>query len=221
MAESLSEKQVRRFLDKQETLTEEQQNTAKDLKKRHFKLLAKSTLLDHESCRRLFVDFIRVTRPDINPQAMFFTLSSSPPTAAMLKAFATFIAQTSQGLIMDQISVKSLHGYMRNFRSVFYQSTNNTIPKATTEDVSAFIQGPLADQENLCRVRKVKPLTDVHNVELLLSTLYSRSFLETVPNMRDVLNLSLYINLVLDLAAHGGDIAINRKASVLEHETLC
>lgn len=66
----------------------------------------------------------------------------------------------------------------------------------------------LQEQENLTKRSLAKPLAHAEDLTLLLARLYSTEYLNTFPIMRNVLKITLFVNLIIDIGGRGGEIAL-------------
>jgi hypothetical protein len=71
------------------------------------------------------------------------------------------------------------------------------------------VRHDLKDQEGLTTAMLVKPLATAESTRYIFSVLYSPSYLVTFLEMRIVFNITLFINLMVDVANRGGDMLDN------------
>jgi hypothetical protein len=74
-------------------------------------------------------------------------------------------------------------------------------------ELKYFIQPDLIEQEGIRTTMHTKAVAHAEDLTLIISRLYDPDYLSTFPNMRTVLNLTLYMLLLVELCGRGADIA--------------
>ncbi len=206
-AQREQEKRAAKFSLKQASLPVSQQlQNRTDLQDVSHKRYAFRTIQWHLAVRRYWQEYMQFTFPTEYQPAYFDTVG---PVASVerIKGFAVYLAQTRTGTIESTVTLQYVTSVVRLLCALMQRYRRVDISKADRQNIFAFISNDLATQEGLTTAMKPKPLCMSEDLELMLAKLFSRSYLSTFPTMRCVLNLSLFINLMVDCAGRGGDIA--------------
>lgn len=122
------------------------------------------------------------------------------------KAYTVYLSQTRSGRINDKISVNTILSMISILSTQIQKKRRCVLLQADKDDVKNFITNALKNQEGLTTAMLVKPVAFAEDTSYLFSVLYSVAYLATFSEMRIVLNISLYINLMIDAAGRGGDM---------------
>ena len=181
-----------------------------DLDVTHQKHRMKSTLEQHRSAKRWFIEYLQIQTPQLDPQR-YFDANHPPPDRVLLKKYAIFMAQSRVGHIADTISVRTLINYVRLLFTVFGIDRGHRLEKALTDDIQAYIYTDMTEEYHLSREQWKKPVAHSEDLTYLISVLYTPEYIGTLSNMRQLLNLTLFLNIMVDTGSRGGDIARDRK----------
>lgn len=181
-----------------------------DLDVTHQKHRMKSTLEQHRAAKRWFIEYLQMQTPELDPQR-YFDADHPPPDRVLLKKYAIFMAQSRVGHTADTISVRTLINYMRLLFTVFGIDRGRRLDKALTDDIQAYIYNDMAKEYQLSREHWKKPVAHSEDLTYLISVLYSPEYIGSLSNMRQLLNLTLFLNIMVDTGSRGGDIAWDRK----------
>ena len=121
------------------------------------------------------------------------------------------MAQSRVGNIADTISVRTLINYTRLLFTVFGIDRGRRLDKALTDDVQAYVYNDMVKEYQLSRAQWKKPVAHSEDLTYLISVLYTPQFIGTLSNMRQLMNLTLFLNIMVDTGSRGGDIAWDRK----------
>jgi hypothetical protein len=120
------------------------------------------------------------------------------------------MAQSWIGYINSTVSVTTLTNYMRLLLTVLKNDRRAQLPRELYSDVLNYINNDLIQEYNMPRDKWKKPLAHSEDLSYLLQILYTPSFIAILPNMRQLLNFTLFLNLLVDSGCRGGDIAWDR-----------
>jgi hypothetical protein len=180
-----------------------------DLDQLHAKEKSISTLRQYRSAKRWFVEFLEWQYPDQDAHR-YFNGGHPAPDAALLKKYAIFMAQSRVGYINSTISVVTMTNYMRLLLAVLGIDRNRRLERELYADVLNYINNDLIKEYNVPRDKWKKPVAHSEDLSHLLQVLYSASFIATLPNMRQLLNFTVFLNILVDSGGRGGDIAWDR-----------
>jgi hypothetical protein len=186
------------------------ENSGQDLDIRHRKELAGSTLEQHRAAKRWFIEYLQHQTPLLDPQR-FFKPDHAPPDRVLLKQYAIFMAQSRVGRISDTIAVRTLTNYMRLLFTVLSIDRDYALDRNLQLDVQAYIDNDMVKEYHLSREQWKKPVAHSEDLTYLLSVLYTPQFIGTFFDMRQLLNFTLFLNIMVDAGCRGGDIAWDRK----------
>jgi len=199
-----------RFAAKQASLPQiERLENRADLEERSQKTYAFSTAYQHRLSKAWFLEFVQLTSPnDFDPN--YFEKEGPLPTPGLIKRYAVYLSQSRVGRINDKISAPSILHMIKQLLTQFERHRRRDFVKADRTDIYNYIRHDLVKQEGLTTLMKPKPICLSEDTTYIMSVLYSPAYLATFSHMRNVLNITLYINLMIDSAGRGGDILHTR-----------
>lgn len=121
------------------------------------------------------------------------------------------MAQSRVGYINSTISVATLTNYMRLLLTVLGIDRRRRLEKVLYADVLNYINNDLIHEYSVPCDKWKKPVAHSEDLSHLVQVLYSASFIATLPNMRQLLNFTIFLNLLVDSGGRGDDIAWNRQ----------
>lgn len=181
-----------------------------DLDVTHHKHRMASTLEQHRAAKRWFIEYLQMQTPDLDPQR-FFDGHHPAPDRVLLKKYAIFMAQSRVGVIADTISVRTLINYIRLLFAVLGIDRGAPLDRTLTNEIQAYIHNDMAKEYQISREHWKKPVAHSEDLTHLISVLYRPDSMGTLSNMRQLLNLTLFLNIMVDTGSRGGDIAWDRK----------
>ena len=203
-----AEKRAARFEASQAQLTPEELEVQTDQNRAlSEKQLSPLTVKEYEKAQTWFTEFMSHQHPEVNVERTFFTPGAAESLSfPIFKEYARYLCRSRQGQLSDRLSVKTVQYYMAMCIGIIERRSKRRLLEIRHE-VSNFIISDLARQEGLRRQMWTKGVAFTHDVTFILDKLYEPQYLASFRNMRVVLNLTLYINLVIDLCGRGGEIA--------------
>jgi len=206
-AADLRKERLERFTKAQAALPEAQRlENRTDLALPSVRAYAYSTNYQHEAACRWFQEFMEACQPELYDQKYFETQGEVMYRPETFKAYTVYLSQTRSGRINDKPSVNTILSMISILFTQIQKKRRCVLLPADKDDVKNFIRNALKNQEGLTTAMLVKPVAFAEDTSYLFSVLYSTAYLATFSEMRIVLNLSLYINLMIDAAGRGGDM---------------
>jgi hypothetical protein len=153
-----------------------------------------------------FLEFLQTCKPDLYDPTYFDQQGPLLYGPEVFKALAVFLAQSRTGRIISKIKVRSLMDFMGSLFGTIRRKRKCAIEQHLRDNIMNFINGELKDQEGLTTAMHVKALAMPDDTSTVFANLYAPAYLATFMSMRDVLNLTLYINLMIDTASRGSDL---------------
>jgi hypothetical protein len=164
------------------------------------------TMYKHDSACRRFQEFLEDCQPDLYDPKYFETqggLLYKPETS---KAYAVYLSQSRHGLSNEKPTVRSILDILNTLFTQIERKRRCQMLKTDKQDAKNFVENDLKNQEGLTTAMLVKPVALADDTSYILSALCSTSYLATFTNMRTALNMTLYINLMIDATGRGGDM---------------
>jgi hypothetical protein len=209
-----AEKRKNLFQANQEKLSEaERLDQRNDLVNFSERQLAISTTNRYRWTRQWFQEFLQICEPQHYDPKYFDTPGDVKYGSETFKAFAVYISQSRQGRISDKPCIRTILGMLDDTWRVIVLDRRSQFPNIEKENVRNFVKTDLKNQEGLTTAMHEKPLALRDDTNHLFSTLYSPECLSTFQNMRRVLNLTLWVNLMIDAGNRGGDMLHNSSKS--------
>lgn len=169
---------------------------------------ALSTIYSIKAARRWFLEFMGDQHPDVNAEALYLQHGSPTPPTPLLKEYLRYIARSRVGNMRDTLSTVTLKVYAANLFSVLHRETGRMVDAGVKRgEIHNFINNDLVVQEGVHTDAAVKKLANSEDVTYLTKRMYEREFVASFANMREFLNLNLYICLMVDCCERGGAIA--------------
>ena len=169
--------------------------------------LSKLTILEHEKSEQWFREFMQHQHPDVDVDQTFFTPGNAVNlTFPVFKEYARYLSRSRLGQLSEKPTVMTIRYYTSMIMEIVERKSLSRLYHIRKE-VHDFVGNELAEQEGLQRLMHPKAVAFSADVTFILSKMYEPQFLATFSNMRTVLNLTLYINLIIDLCGRGGEIA--------------
>ncbi|OBT90547.1 hypothetical protein VE02_00995 [Pseudogymnoascus sp. 03VT05] len=181
-----------------------------DLHVTHQRHRMDSTLEQHRAAKRWFIEYLQMQTPNLDPQR-YFNADHPAPDRVLLKKYAIFMALSRVGNIADTISVQTLLNYIRLLFVVFKIDRGRRLCKDLTDDIQAYIYNDMTKEYHLSREHWKKPVAHSEDLSYLISILYTPDYIGTLSNMRQLLNITIFLNIMVDTGSRGGDIAWDRK----------
>ena len=195
------------FVKTQAALPEDQRlENLSDLALPSERVFALGTIDRHDSARRWFQEFMEDCQPDLYDPKYFETHGSPLYKPETFKAYAVYLSRSRRGLINDKPTVRTILDILATLFTQIERKRRCQMLKADKQDVKNFVENDLKNQEGLTTAILDKPLALANDTSYILSVLCSTTYLATFTNMRIVLNMALYINLMIDAAGRGGDM---------------
>lgn len=109
--------------------------------------------------------------------------------------------------LRDQLSVRTLNGYIANLFMLLNRETGQIPdPRIRKDDLHNFTYNNLVVKEGVYTEAYTKQMANSEDLIFLTKKIYKREFIASFPNMREFLNLNLYICLMVDCCECGGGI---------------
>ena len=147
-----------------------------------------------------------------------------PPALHLLKRFVIFRARAGIGRLAPKLSYVTPIGELVTLISAMRRATSQVLPKADQLQLWSFIRYDMTDvqrdaHERLSAEVRSKPVAVTADIAVPLETLFTSSvFLESMSTSRDVvLQLSLFINLMVDCVCRPGELALTTTPDAPTH----
>ncbi|EHK16055.1 uncharacterized protein TRIVIDRAFT_65122 [Trichoderma virens Gv29-8] len=168
-----------------------------------------NTIYALRQAKRWFTEFMKDQYPEVDVVPAYFTPGASLPATSLLKQYARYLVRSRVGGLNEKLSVKTVNHYMAMIMSIIERECKHDSLTAIRREVNNFVHNDLINQEGIRTAMHTKSVAHTEDVTFILSKLYSPEYLNRFPDMRTVLNLTLYIVLVVDLCGRGSEIARN------------
>jgi hypothetical protein len=212
--ETLAAQRRERFADAQAALPEEERlENRSDLALPASRAYSIGTQRVHRDTEQFFQEFMELTQPTLYDPAYFKTRGPVIYTAEVFKAYCVYLAQTREGRISSKISVHTIISYLATLFGLIGLRRQSAVDRGLAAEVRAFASNDLKEQEGLSFAKWPKPVALHDDTTIVFSVLFSPSYLATFADMRLALNTALFINIMIDCAGRGGDIAFNSRST--------
>lgn len=207
---SAADKRQLRYERSQSELTPEeiaaqaQQNKALSLR-----ALAITTANEMKNSKRWFEEFMKFNHPNVEVDTTYYAIGAGIPSTVILKEYARYLVRSRVGRIGGKLTIKTMNHYMNMAISVMQRACNHAPEDVAPvrKEIFNFISADLPQQEGITDVAYHKAVAHSDDFTFIVSKLYSS--LSRFPNMRTVLNLTLFMTLMIDLTGRGCEIARN------------
>lgn len=152
-----------------------------------------------KAAKRWFHEFMEDQHPDVDVESTHFKLGAPAPDVVLLKEYARYISRSRTGLITDKLSVRTVQHYLEMLIIAMKRDCHFAEPLSHVNlECRNFIATVLFEKEGLSTKAHVKAVAHSEDLTEVLSKLYTPKYLNTFSNIRQVLNLTLYLLLVVD-----------------------
>jgi hypothetical protein len=123
-----------------------------------------------EKAKRWFLEFMAAVHPDVDVNALYFTLGAPEPDVALLKEYARYFVMSRVGQSDMEMSVGTVQHYMRLTIAVSQRVCNHpkTLISATQIELNKFVAGTLVQQENVIATMPTKRRAHLTEVTAIL-----------------------------------------------------
>jgi hypothetical protein len=201
-----AEERAARFDAAQAELTPEELQTQKEQNKQvSLRRITLNYIESLKAAKRWFLQFMEHQYPEVDAKAVYLHPSSPFPSIPLIKEYLRYLARFRVGLLRDELSTVTLLTYMSNLCSMFTRERGRLETLTDTRaELRNFILNDLVTQENVHTDAFDKHIVNSEDLTYLTSRLYERKFIATFPNMREFLNLNLFMCLMVDTSERGG-----------------
>ncbi|KAI1059224.1 hypothetical protein LB507_003665 [Fusarium sp. FIESC RH6] len=162
-----------------------------------------------KSARKWFMEFMEDQHPEIQAETAYFQPGCAEPDRILMQEYARYIARSRVGLYGGPLAVNTVIGYINSCISVMERDSKRQFNPELRQTLGRFISNNLVTQEGLSTAMKPKLSANSEDVSYIMSRLFDAQYLNTFGNMRQVLNLTLYLMLIVDSCGRGGEFVLN------------
>lgn len=197
-----------RFAAAQASLTPEELDAQNQSNEAHsVSRLAMTTVMGVKAAKRWFLEFMGDQNPDIDAEAVYLQHGSPCPPTKLLKEYFRYLVRSRVGNLRDRLTVKTLVTYARYFCMMIGRETGQkSVWRTYDGELRNFIHNTLTVEEGAHTDGYVKQMVNSEDLTYLTKRMYKREFVASFPNMREFLNLNLYVCLMVDCCERGGAI---------------
>lgn len=186
--------------------------TRKDLDDHAVRFVCTATLSAYASLIRWFENFVTtVLSQPLETAQHYFERGGPLPTVKVIRQFFFYLSDGGTGIHGGKLARRTTESYAASFFGAL-QYTNKLPERETREQTYLWIRYNLTEELGLQKQLVVsKPIAYAEDVTLILSKLYSPLGLRGCMSMRIVLNMSLFINLMVDACGRAHELISARK----------
>ncbi|KAH7179549.1 uncharacterized protein B0J16DRAFT_347172 [Fusarium flagelliforme] len=125
-----------------------------------------------------------------------------------MQEYARYLARSRVGKSGGAIAVGTVIGYINSCLTAM-QRDGTTMESCATPHLRIIFLNDLVTQEGLSTAMRPKLPANSEDVTYIVPRLFDAQYLNTFGNMRQVLNLTLYLMLIVDTCGRGGEFVLN------------
>jgi hypothetical protein len=222
---SRAEARKQRFKEAEASKSAEERFMNRDDFEDHInKTMSAARLTSIEQMKTWFVEF--ASHDDIQlctelDAVQFFEKSGKVITLKIARQFFEYLATSRVGIIVSPITgqkhlhVNTLLGYLYLLVSAA-KRCQNPIDRDVVDRTHDWIRYKLDEKKLINRHSEFKHVSMPGDVTTLLHTIFSVKYMATLRNTREVLNLSLVVNMLVDCAGRVGELVRGKNKKFLK-----
>ena len=156
-----------------------------------------------------FVEFMEDQHPEIQAEDAYLHPGCPEPDRILIQEYARYLARSRVGESGGALAVKTVIGYNKTCLTAMERHPKRQWNHVLRHSFVLFVSDNLLTQEGLSTAMKPKLEANSEDVTYIVSRLFDAQYLNTFGNMRQVLNLTLYLMLIVDTCGRGGEFVFN------------
>lgn len=132
------------------------------------------------------------------------------PKISVIRHFSFYLASIRKGISGDRPRVRSIVGWVYAEMRVLQSLSGLEWQRPEVKQIFCFIRMNLRKMFSLNTREKEKPTATFEDFKIIVSHVASSQFLSTITNMREALNVLLFLNLYIDTGAKGVDLLVDK-----------
>lgn len=126
-----------------------------------------------------------------------------------MQEYDRYLSRSRVGISGGALAVRTVTGYINSCLSVMERNSERQWNPELRHTLGLFVSNDLATREGLSTAMRPKLSANSEDVSYIVSRLFDAQCLNTFGNMRQVLNLTLYLMLIVDTCGRGGEFVLN------------
>ncbi|RBR19863.1 uncharacterized protein FIESC28_05469 [Fusarium coffeatum] len=156
-----------------------------------------------------FIEFMEDQHPEIQAEDAYFQPGCQEPDRILIQEYARYLARSRVGESGGALAVKTVIGYINTCLTAMERDSERQWNPVLRHSFALFVSNNLLTQEGLLTAMKPKLQANSEDVTYIVSRLSHAQYLNIFGNMRQVLNLTLYLMLIVDTCGRGGEFVLN------------
>lgn len=146
---------------------------------------------------------------EIQAKDAYFHPGCPEPDRILIQEYARYLARSRLGESGGALAVKTVIGYINSCLTAMERDSERQWNPVLRHSFVLFVSNNLLTQEGLSTAMKPKLQANSEDVTYIVSRLFDAQYPKVFRNMRQVLNLTLYLMLIVDTCGRGGEFVLN------------